>query len=85
MVHVEKGSKGRIVGATIVAAHAGEMIGEITLLMSQKKGRLGHLGSTIHSYPTQVEVLKRIADSYERTSLTPLVKKLFTKYLAWRR
>ncbi|MCG8585636.1 MAG: mercuric reductase [Pirellulales bacterium] len=84
-VHVEKGSKGRIVGATIVAAHAGEMIGEITLLMTQKKGRLGDLGATIHSYPTQVEVLKRIADSYARTALTPTVKKWFKRYLAWRR
>ncbi|MCG8583218.1 MAG: FAD-containing oxidoreductase, partial [Pirellulales bacterium] len=73
------------VGATIVAAHAGEMIGEITLLMTQKKGRLGDLGATIHSYPTQVEVLKRIADSYARTALTPTVKKWFKRYLAWRR
>ena len=83
VVHTRRG-KGEVVGATIVGSHAGEMIGEITLLMTAGKP-LGTLGATIHCYPTQVEVLKRIADSYARTRLTPMVAGAFKKWLAWRR
>lgn len=83
VVHVQKGTD-KIVGATIVASYAGEMIGEITLLMTKKLG-LGSLGSVIHCYPTQVEVLKRIADAYARTRLTPTVAGLFKKWLRWTR
>jgi hypothetical protein len=68
----------------MVGAHAGESIGEITLLMTAGKG-LGTLASTIHPYPTQAEVFKRIADSYSRTRLTPLAAGLFKRWLAWRR
>ena len=83
MVHTRKGS-GRIVGATIVARHAGQMIGEMSLMMT-KRLSLGALSGTIHCYPTQVEVLKRIADAYFRTKLTPRVAGLMKKWLAWRR
>jgi hypothetical protein len=43
------------------------------------------LSSTIHSYPTQAEVLRKIGDAYMRTKLTPRVKMIFEKWLAWRR
>lgn len=82
-IHVRRGTD-RIVGATIVAAHAGEMISEITLAMVGKLG-LGTLAKTIHPYPTQAEAIKRCADAYNRTRLTPWVKKLFQQLLAWRR
>jgi pyruvate/2-oxoglutarate dehydrogenase complex dihydrolipoamide dehydrogenase (E3) component/uncharacterized membrane protein YdjX (TVP38/TMEM64 family) len=82
-VHVQKG-KDKILGATIVAAHAGDMISEITLAMVGKLG-LGTLSSVIHPYPTQVEAIKQTADAYQRTRLTPFVKRLFTKWLAWTR
>lgn len=83
VVHTRRGS-GKIVGSTIVASQAGEMIGELTLLMNQGL-TLGTLAKTIHCYPTQVEVLKRIADVYQRTRLTPGVARLFKAWLAWRR
>jgi pyruvate/2-oxoglutarate dehydrogenase complex dihydrolipoamide dehydrogenase (E3) component len=75
---------GKILGGTIVARHAGEMLGELTLAMVAKQG-VGVLSSTIHSYPTQAEALRKIGDAYMRTKLTPLVKRLFEKWLAWRR
>ncbi|HWB08449.1 MAG TPA: mercuric reductase [Pirellulales bacterium] len=75
---------GRVLGATVVAQHAGEMIGEIGLAMTSKLS-LSALAATIHCYPTQVEVFKRIADNYSRTRLTPLVATLARKWLAWRR
>ena len=46
---------------------------------------LGRLARTIHPYPTQAEVIKRVADGYNRTRLTPFVKGLFRKWLAWMR
>ena len=82
-VHYDK-KTGKILGGTIVARHAGEMIGELTLAMVAKQS-VGVLSSTIHSYPTQAEALRKIGDAYMRTKLTPRVKKVFKKWLAWRR
>jgi len=82
-IHVKAGT-GRILGATIVARHAGEMISEITLAMVGKIG-LGALAAVIHPYPTQAEAIRQTGDLYNRTRLTPFVKKLFTRFLAWRR
>ncbi len=65
----------KILGATIVARHAGEMIGEITLAIVTKQG-LSALSGVIHPYPTQAEALKKAADAYRRTLLTPRTKSL---------
>jgi len=80
---VAKGTD-RILGATVVAAHGGEMISEITLAMVGKLG-LGTVSRVIHPYPTQAEAIKHTADAYYRTRLTPLLKRLFFKWLAWTR
>jgi len=82
-VLVEAGSD-RILGATIVARHAGDMLSELTLAMQGKIG-LKTLSKTIHPYPTQAEVLRRLGDAYNRTRLKPWVKKAFTKWLQWTR
>ena len=82
-VHYDK-KTARILGGTIVARHAGEMLGELTLAITAKQ-TVGVLSSTIHSYPTQAEVLRKIGDGYMRTKLTPTVKKIFAKWLEWRR
>jgi pyruvate/2-oxoglutarate dehydrogenase complex dihydrolipoamide dehydrogenase (E3) component len=80
-IHVQKG-KDRILGATIVARHAGEMIGEVTLAMVAGVG-LGRLASVIHPYPTQAEAIRKAGDAYNRTRLTPLVKRIFSLWLRW--
>ncbi len=82
-VHTAKG-KDTILGATLVARHAGEMISEITVAMKAGVG-LGTLAATIHPYPTQAEIFKRAGDAYSRTRLTPRVKRLFETVLRWRR
>ena len=46
---------------------------------------LGKIAGTIHPYPTQAEAIKKVGDAYYRTRLTPLVKWLFGKWLAWTR
>jgi len=70
-----------ILGATIVSAHAGEMISEISVAMAAGAG-LKTLAGVIHPYPTQAEAIKRVADAYSRTRLTPTLKTLFTQWLA---
>jgi pyruvate/2-oxoglutarate dehydrogenase complex dihydrolipoamide dehydrogenase (E3) component len=82
-VHLKKGTD-RILGATIVARHAGEMISELSLAMTSGLG-LSAIGRTIHPYPTQAEAVKKLADAYNRTRLTPFIKKLLTAWLRWRR
>ncbi|AFY75705.1 pyruvate/2-oxoglutarate dehydrogenase complex, dihydrolipoamide dehydrogenase component [Pleurocapsa sp. PCC 7327] len=80
-IHHKKGSD-EILGATIVARHAGEMISEVTTAMVNKVG-LNGLSSVIHPYPTQAEGIKKAADAYRRTLLTPTSKKilgLLTKF-----
>jgi pyruvate/2-oxoglutarate dehydrogenase complex dihydrolipoamide dehydrogenase (E3) component len=77
-VHLEKG-KDRILGATLVAEHAGDMIGELCLAITHGIG-LGKIASVIHPYPTQGEVVKKAADQWRRTKLTPGVKKLFERW-----
>lgn len=82
-VHARKGTD-RILGATLVAGHAGEMISEMTLAMTAGVG-LRTLAKTIHPYPTQADVMKRAGDMYNRGRLTPWVKSLMTRFLAFRR
>jgi len=72
----------RILGATIVAAHAGEMISELSLAMTAGLG-LRALARTIHPYPTQAEALKKIGDAYYRTRFGGLVKWLCGRWLTW--
>ena len=82
-IHVKERTD-RILGATIVARHAGDMINEITLAMVAGIG-LRTLANVIHAYPTQAEAIKKAADAYNRTRLTPTVRSLLQRWLAWKR
>jgi pyruvate/2-oxoglutarate dehydrogenase complex dihydrolipoamide dehydrogenase (E3) component len=79
-VTVKKGTD-TILGATIVAAHAGDLISEISVAMAGKLG-LGKLNDIIHPYPTQADALRRVAGAYNRTRLTPFVARLLKWWLA---
>jgi pyruvate/2-oxoglutarate dehydrogenase complex dihydrolipoamide dehydrogenase (E3) component len=65
----------QILGATLVASHAGEIISEITTAIVGKIG-LSQLSTVIHPYPTQGEAIKKAADAYRRTLLTPNSQRL---------
>ena len=82
-VHVQQGSD-KIVGATVVAHHAGDMIAELSLAMTHGLG-LKKIANTIHPYPTQAEAIRKLGDQYNRTRLTPLVKSAMQKWLTWTR
>ncbi|HEX5759628.1 MAG TPA: mercuric reductase [Thermoanaerobaculia bacterium] len=77
-LHLEKG-KDRILGATLVAEHAGDMLGELCLAVTHGVG-LGKIASVIHPYPTQGEVVKKAADAWRRGKLTPGVQRLFARW-----
>ena len=80
-IHVKERTD-RILGATIVARHAGEMINGITLAMVTGIG-LRTLARVIHAYPTQAEAIKMAADAYTRSRLTPRIQSLMRRWLAW--
>lgn len=80
-VHHERG---RLLGCTIVAAHAGEMIGEAVHALTHR-GTLSDLSSTIHPYPTHSEALRMAGDAYRRSLLTPRVRRWLERYFRWTR
>jgi pyruvate/2-oxoglutarate dehydrogenase complex dihydrolipoamide dehydrogenase (E3) component len=82
-IYCQKGTD-RILGATMVASHAGDMIGEIVMAMKNGIG-LGKIASVIHPYPTQAESIRKLGDQYNRTKLTPTIKSLFNAWLTWTR
>jgi pyruvate/2-oxoglutarate dehydrogenase complex dihydrolipoamide dehydrogenase (E3) component len=78
---VKKGT-GEILGATIVASHAGEMISEITVAMTNGLG-LGAIAGTIHPYPTQAEAIRKVGDQYNKSRFTPSLKKWMERWMAF--
>jgi pyruvate/2-oxoglutarate dehydrogenase complex dihydrolipoamide dehydrogenase (E3) component len=73
-VHLE-GATDRILGATIVAPHAGDLISEMTLAITNGLG-LGAFAKTIHPYPTTAEAFRKAGDQWNRRKLTPLTRRL---------
>jgi len=80
-VHVAKGTD-KILGATVVARHAGDMIGELVMAMTNKMG-LGKIAKVIHPYPTQAEAIRRVGDLYNRTRLTSTAQKWMQRWFAF--
>lgn len=78
-IHVRQNSD-RILGATVVARHAGEMINGVSLAIGSGMG-LDALASVIHTYPTQATAIRMAADAYERSRLTPLVRRVAACWL----
>ena len=80
-LHVREGT-GRILGATVVASHAGDLINEISLAMS---AGLDHeaLARVNQPYPTQSQAIKMAADPYARSRRQAIRKWLTTKWLSW--
>ncbi|MFB3904058.1 MAG: mercuric reductase [Acidobacteriota bacterium] len=81
--HVDS-RKGRLLGATLMARHAGEIITELTLAITSGV-RFGAMSQVIHPYPTQAEVIRKAADLYNRKRLTPARRRLLERIFAWRR
>lgn len=82
-VHIQKGTD-RILGATIVAAHAGEMIGEFSVAMKAGAGARTIAG-TIHPYPTQAEVIKKAVNLWRKAHFSESQKNILKKWFTWAR
>ncbi len=74
-IHLRSGSD-EILGATLVAERAGELISQLTQAMTVGIG-LSKLGEVIYPYPTQAEVIRKAADQWRRRKLTPFAKRVF--------
>ena len=76
--------KDKILGATIVGAHAGERIAEFVLAMRHHLG-LGKILGTIHAYPTLMEGNKYVAGEWKRAHQPTRLLTLLARYHSWRR
>ena len=80
-VHHERG---RLRGCTVVAPHAGEMIGEAAYAITHG-GTLGQFSATVHPYPTASEAFRKAGDAYRREALSDGVRRWLGRYFAWTR
>lgn len=76
--------KDRILGASIVGEHAGELLAEFTLAMTRGIG-LNKLLGTIHPYPTFSEAVKGSAGAWKNAHKPERVLGWLERYFAWRR
>lgn len=76
--------KDRILGVTIIGAHAGDLIPEFVMAMKYKLGLKKILG-TIHTYPTMSEANKAAAGNWQKAHAPQTVLKLLARYHGWRR
>jgi pyruvate/2-oxoglutarate dehydrogenase complex dihydrolipoamide dehydrogenase (E3) component len=82
-VHIQKGTD-KILGATIVAAHAGEIISEFSVAM-KAGGGAKTIAGTIHPYPTQAEVNKKVVNLWRKAHFSQGTKNILVKLFAWMR
>ena len=76
--------KDRILGATIVAEHAGELIVEFISAMKHGIG-LNKILGTIHIYPTLAEANKYAAGAWKRPTRRSACCTSWERYHAWMR
>ena len=82
-VHLAHGSD-TILGATLVGRNAGEILSEITAAMIAGRG-LGTFAGVIHPYPTRAEIVRKAADAFNRTRLSPTLAAVLRHWFAWQR
>ncbi|KAA5539724.1 mercuric reductase [Roseiconus nitratireducens] len=82
-VHVRQGTD-KILGATVVAENAGDLISQLTTAIQHGLG-LKKIASVIHPYPTQADAIRKLGDQYNRTRLTPWVRHLIDRWLRFSR
>ncbi len=75
--------KDKILGVTIVGAHAGDLITEFIMAMKYKLGLKKILG-TIHIYPTMTEANKMAAGEWQKAHAPKKILGLLKKYHQWR-
>lgn len=75
--------RGRILGASVFARNAGDLIAEISVAMAAGLP-LGKLSQVIHPYPTRAEAVRKAADIFNRGRFGPRLKQILGTYFSWR-
>ncbi|MGH9770509.1 MAG: dihydrolipoyl dehydrogenase family protein, partial [Candidatus Acidiferrales bacterium] len=83
LIKVTANSRGRILGASILGANAGDMIAEYALAMRNGL-RLSQIANTIHPYPTFALGNRQAADEWYSKKLGSPLLRLFAKLLRYR-
>ncbi|MBS0170292.1 MAG: mercuric reductase [Nitrospira sp.] len=82
-LHIQKGTD-KILGATIVSAHAGDLISEVSIAMKAGAGAKT-IATTIHPYPTRAEIIKKTANLWRKAHFTPRTRAALARLFAWLR
>jgi pyruvate/2-oxoglutarate dehydrogenase complex dihydrolipoamide dehydrogenase (E3) component len=82
-IHLRKGTD-KILGATVVAAHAGDLISEFSVVM-KAGGGARTIGGTIHPYPTQAEVNKKVVNLWRKAHFSAATRNKLVRLFAWMR
>lgn len=82
-VHCRRGTD-RILAATVVGPHAGEIIPLFGAAITNG-WRLCHLYKTVFPYPTWGEVVRKVAEEWKFSTLTPFMKGIIDAWLRWSR
>lgn len=82
-LHIQKGTD-KILGATIVSSHAGDLISEVSVAMKAGVG-VKTIAATIHPYPTRAEIIKKTANLWRKAHFTPRTKAILARLFAWLR
>lgn len=80
-LHIQKGTD-RILGATIVSAHAGDLISEVSVAMKAGAGAKT-IAATIHPYPTRAEIIKKTVNLWRKAHFTPRTRTILARLFAW--
>jgi len=82
VVKISADKRGRILGATILGSHAGELL--LPIVLAKTNGlKLPQVSGTIFPYPTLVEGVKRTADLYQRQRLAGAGGRVLKKVISW--
>lgn len=82
MVKISADRRGRVLGGTVLGAHAGELL--MPIVLAKKHGlKLSDISGTIFPYPTMVEGVKRASDAYQRARLDGFGGRVLKKAVSW--
>ncbi|MEO0603352.1 MAG: hypothetical protein AAF211_18075 [Myxococcota bacterium] len=80
-IHLRRGTE-RILAATFVGRDVGDLVGEVALAMTTRKG-LAAIRDTIHPYPTRSWLTRDLAIEHGLGRVTPWVKRLLRVWFDW--
>ena len=82
LVKITADKKGRILAASVLGSHAGDLL--LPLVLAKKNGlTLNDIADTIFPYPTMAEGVLRASNAFRRTKLDSVSGRVLTKVISW--